>query len=148
MLFRVACSREGRSYGGRCKAFGESLLSIGKYPFQCPINTLVPNPKLFVRLSTVILQRKTYFLCHCDKFCKFRVIPVGALITSTLLASSLLKKPTSPVRRFFLVGALSSRAIPLFSASRSARSKDRSIPLMKLKSLSKAAVLARSLRLT
>lgn len=109
----------------------------------------------------------TYLGCHRELFCLFLDIPLGARRTFTRPASAPRKNPASPLTKpwpgcFRLRPALElpsscpsslckacprGNSIPRFSTSRSARSSERSMPVMKLKSRSKAASLASSLRL-
>lgn len=108
----------------------------------------------------------TYLGCKRDPFCLFLDIPFGARITLTPPASAPRKNPASPLARpwpgcFLLepvAGPLESlasgssawtlcvRSMPRLSASLSARSRLRSIPVIKLKSRSNADSVASSLR--
>lgn len=114
--------------------------------------------------------KNTHLGCHRELFSLFLDIPLGALTTVTAPASAPRKNPASPLTkpcpgsfRFLPAGpapdtpvspdpALSATdpcdsSIPRFSASLSARSSERSIPVMKLKSRSNADSVANSLRL-
>ncbi len=162
VLFRSRRRRELRrisvgdgDVGGAASDFGSTVL---ENPFHRPDQSVSPRVLILSRRCPYRIDtRGTNFLCHCVRFCFALAIPLGARCTTTPHSCRAVRICVSP-----LTGPLNPRSFQLFqfswcpsctstprrSASRSARSRFRSMLVKKLKSWSIPSGVASSARLT